>query len=384
MQNTGNIENTETVIPGGLPGNQNIKNFKEELAKQLSQPQPEPQNTQNTAKNLMKDFLPAETEESKEIVEESVKPNEVKIDKIQEALMVLEEELDVEAIEIFLPGIKENVIVNPLTAEEDLILKTTNISFYTYMQKLNKLIANHTFIKGKSLLEIYGSVEKFLANILPVDKALMIFALSKNSFTNLNEYPMNCETCGKEFIAESDVKNMDFKFGEDVIKLDYYNYKITQELLNGVIEIDLGFNPEYIRDFIMKTETEEEIKENAEQNNVLLNLLNNIAYFIKELRVYKKDGRAKNGKKLVSTFNNNLTFEDGKYVFNNTIELLKFLRGMPLKTKQVFTSKIDLNDISKKSPEFFIKEVCPFCGHVHDNIMSPEIEFFRKALSFIG
>jgi len=382
MERNENILN-ETIIPGS----QGLNNFKEQLQQQLSQPTNTTTNNEvnNKADDLMKDFIQTDPNaDSKPSVDSEAPKGPKEFDKVSEALTVLEEELEIESIEIYLPGIKENVIITPLTAEEDLILKTTNISFYTYMQKLNKLIATHSYIKGKNLLEIYGSIESFLANILPTDKSLLIFALSKNSFTNLSEYPMNCENCGKEFIANSDVKNLDFEFKDEVINVDFYNYKITQELLNGVIELDLGFNPEYIRDFIMKTESENDIKENIEQNNILLNMINNIAYFIKELRVYKKDGRAKNGKKLVSTFTNEIEIKDKKYIFDKTIELIKFLRGMPLKTKQVFINKVDLTELSNKSPEFFILETCPYCSHVHRNILSPEIEFFRKALSFVG
>ena len=312
-------------------------------------------------------------------------PNQISQSKLQNittskaklALLTLEEEILTDSVEIFLPGLKENVVVKPLKNIEELNLKTQNLSFVTFLRQLNILLLNKTHIQNIPLTQYFESIEEFENKILPVDRVLLIFGLVKNSFENLTEFPMVCENCEKEFIATPSVENLFFTFDidkETILNTDYYTLAVTKSYLNGKLEIDFGFNPEVVRINLLKMKSNNEIKENINEEGNVLDAVDNMILFIKKIRVYKPDRRTKEGKKLITEID---YYQDGFQ------EIFDFIHNMPMKLKDLISIKTDLKDLEKYSPVFKITEACPYCGHVHQLDTSPEIEFFRKALSLL-
>jgi hypothetical protein len=294
------------------------------------------------------------------------------------ALLTLEEELLTDSVEIFLPGLKENVVVKPLKSVEELNLKTQNLSFATFLRQLNVTLMTKTHIKNIPLTNYFKTVEDFENRILPVDRVLLIFGLIKNSFEKIADFSMICENCQREFLASPRVENLYFKFDIDkdtVLNTDYYTLAITKKFLNGKLEIDFGFNPEAVRMKLVKYKSNQEIKENLNDSDNILDATDNLTLFIKKIRVYKPDKRTKEGRKLVTEID---YYQDG---FD---EIFKFIHEMPMKLKDMVLSSVDLSDLEKYSPVFKVQENCPYCGHVHDLDVSPEIEFFRKTLSLLS
>jgi len=300
-----------------------------------------------------------------------------RLSKAELALATLEEEILTNSVEIYLPGLKENVTIKPLKNIEELNLKTQNLSFGTFLRQINLLLLKKTKINEIPILNYFKTVEEFEEKILPVDRLLLLFGLIKNSFENLTEFQMVCENCEKEFLAKPSVENLFFKYEidqETSVNTDYYTYSDTKTFLNGKLEIDFGYNPEAVRIKMLKYKSNEEIRENVEKNNILDNV-DNLTLFVKRIRVYKEDKRTKSGKKLITEID---YYKDG---FD---ELFNFIHDMPMKLKDVIAEGADLTNIEKFSPVFKISEVCPYCGHVHEMDISPEIEFFRKALSLFS
>ena len=306
------------------------------------------------------------------------KLQDITTSKAQLALLTLEEEILTDSVEIFLPGLKENVVVKPLKNIEELNLKTQNLSFATFLRQLNILLLNKTHIQNIPLVQYFKSIEEFENKILPVDRILLIFGLVKNSFENLTEFPMTCENCGKEFISSPSVENLYFSFNidkETILNTDYYALAVTKSYLNGKLEIDFGFNPEIVRMNLLKMKSNNEIKENLREENNVLDAIDNMILFIKKIRVYKPDRRTKEGRKLITEID---YYQDGFQ------EIFDFIHNMPMKLKDLISIKTNLEDLEKYSPVFKITEACPYCGHIHELDASPEIEFFRKALSLLA
>jgi len=365
-----------------------IKKLQEELNKlkqenaQLQagvspQIQPESQPKVPTPQISQEAFLEQEQKETLDPTQYIKKTKEIKPkkSKAELALSVLNEIYEIESLEIFLPALKKNVVVTPLKSEEEILLKTTRFSYPTYMNHINKLILKHTIIDDIPASEYFETLDNFLNTIIPIDRSLLIFGLIKNSFEKLTEYPITCQGCGKEFIAEGSVETLDFRFEEDVVNFDYYNYSITKSFLNNTMDITFGFNPEIIRLELSKYEGD--VDEKDLNVNTMLSALNSIIYFIKEVKVYKKTAKRRS---LVTQFNINPNVKG----FGDFKDLYIFFKEMPMKLKEKFISEIDLSEMDKYAPIFETTEVCPYCGYQHTFTISPEIEFFRKALSLIG
>ena len=51
---------------------------------------------------------------------------------------------------------------------------------------------------------------------------------------------------------------------------------------------------------------------------------------------------------------------------------------------EIVNTWINREKLEKFIPKFLFKLPCPFCGKINDQVISPEIEFFRKTLSYSG
>ena len=314
-----------------------------------------------------------------EIKKEDSKPKATKKKKqkssqemIFEAIEALEEEFDIDEMSLFLPAMKEEVIIRPIKSEEEFLLENPNLSMLAFIKKLNKLLFNH----AEPLTDGFPkTLEEFEEKITPIDRTFMLFALIKNSFEKMTEFPMKCENCNNQFIADVFVENAIMKFNineDEVEKLDYYNIRITKTTLNHSMEIDLGFNTEKVRLFLLQKTSDDEADENIKEENNLFNILDNFILYTKEIRVYKKDKRSKSGKKLVSKFSPDENIE----------ALYEFLHNIPFKIKEILINDLDLDELEKFAPQYSLNIACPECGHVHTLPFQPEIEFFRKALYY--
>jgi len=299
--------------------------------------------------------------------------------KSKMALDFILEETETEPIEIYLPAMKKNVIVTPILSDEDLLINTLRVSFDSFMKRLNEVLLKHIIIDDKPGIEFFGSYDNFVESILPNDRTLIIFALLKVSFDDFSEEQVACQKCGKEFIFESKSKNMEFRYHEPLKKnFDFYNYSFSQKFINGLLEIEFGFNPEAMRLILSEKEREENIKKNVSQEDSILSQLNSFIYFIKSVKIYKKGS-----KKPYQEFRilHPLSEDENNKELN---ELIEFIYGLPIKIKEQLFKEIDFEKLEKFAPLYFFHMACPFCGHENELIFSPETEFFRKALSFIG
>jgi len=300
-----------------------------------------------------------------------------KISKAQLALQMLDEEILTESVEIYLPALKENVVIKPLKSVEELNIKTQNISFETFLRQINSVLLSKTHIKNVSLINYFKTVEEFESKILPIDRMLMIFGLVKNSFEKLADFPIECEGCGKSFISTPTTENLNFKFEIDkdtLVNTDYYDFKITKSYLDGKLEIDFGFTPEETRLKLLSKKSTKDVQEQVTETNQILDAVDNLIVFIKSIRIYKLDRRKKEGKKLISEINKEADgFE----------EIFEFIHNTPLKIKDTILGESNLDEMEKYSPIFKVVDACPYCGHLHEMDNSPEIEFFRKTLSLL-
>jgi len=295
--------------------------------------------------------------------------------KAKLALESISEDILSESIEVYLPGLKTNAVISPIKNIEDLNIKTKNVTFYQFLKDLNSIIYTHTLIKDNPLSMYFETLEDFEQKILPIDRTLLIYILIKNSFTNLTNYNLVCENCEKEFLGDLSTDNLDFEFKKDVFHARLQNYTLTKEFLNGKLEFDLGFNPEETRLKLLKKSNDEEVKDNLEKEETLISVLDNLILFIKSIKVYKNDKRIKTGKKLIVEIN---------YEKDGFDEVYDFIHNLPLKLKDSIINNMSLEELEEFSPSFFVNEVCPYCGHINKITISPEIEFFRKALSLLA
>ena len=318
------------------------------------------------------------SEEVQEETQESLKPKAVKKqkeesldEKIFSALEALEEEIEIDEMSVYLPALKESITVIPIKSEEEFLLENPNLTMYDFIKKLNKLIFTHIKPVNDDT-NFPKTVKEFEEKISSVDRTLILFALLKNSFEKLTEFNMQCEKCNKEFIADATVENMNmfFEMDEDeILTFDFNEYKVTQKYINGSLEIDLGYNTEKTRMFLLGKTSEEEASENIYEKNNLFDILDNFIMYIKEIRVYKTDKRTKDGRKMVQQF-------------KSLEEIYEFIHNLPFKLKEIVINNIDLTPLEKYLPVYKLNVICPYCGHVKALDLSPELEFFRKALYY--
>jgi hypothetical protein len=331
-----------------------LKSLKEEINQPAMQQQniSQPQTTQLINENTIKENDFNDTEET--------------FDTVDLALDALSEDI-FEKTTVYLPALKKSVIVTPLNSIDELTLDTNRLNVADFVHLLNGLILKHIEHDGS---EPFKSLKKFEKHILPVDKNLLLQALLTISFEKLTEFPMVCENCQKEFIADVLVENTSVKFdmnAKQLQKIDFYNLVFTQKLLNSKLELDIGFNPEWVKIHLLKLQSVEETKENLQKKS-LFSVFTNLIQYIKEARVYNKEGQ------LV------VKFAPTNKV--NLQKLIKFFEKMPVKVKEILLEHVDLSVLDPYLPEFNLKVVCPYCHHSHTLPYQPETEFFRKALYY--
>ena len=341
---------------------------------------------------MISGFIPEETEEVKDVekteeVKEVKKVKEVKETKISHAMSILENALEIEPLEIYLPGFKKTAIIQPLTSKDELFLNTARLSFETFMLKINSLIFNKLVIDNKPAKTYFSDLDNFLRYLLPVDRALIIFGIIKVSFDGLSSNEFVCEKCGESFIEELQVVNLELNYNSKIAKTlkktDFYNLKEEIEVIPKTLKLTLGFNSEDIRLKILELEDDDNVKSNVMDNTILSNI-NSILYFLKKVEIIEKN-------KVVESFNmpefrsndTNEIIEEKNKEFE---EMISFLYNLPLKVQDVLLNKINNNveNLERYIPKFIFKLVCPYCGKINEQIISPEIEFFRKTLSYSG
>jgi len=345
--------------------------------------------------NMISGFAPeSETEETEETTEtaetkktkktKSVKQQE---SKISNALSILSEAVEIEPIEIYLPGFKKKAEIKPLTSGDELFLNTARLSFDSFMTKVNSLIFKKITIDGKPATEYFSNLDTFLQYLLPIDRSLIIFGIIKVSFDSLSSNEFICEKCGKSFIEELEVINLEMKFDDEVLKIieetDLYNLNKEVNVIKDALRITLGFNSEDIRLKIMALEDDNTLKRNVMDNTILSNI-NNFLYFLKKIEVIKNN-------KVVEKFEipDFLVDDDEETTERKNkefYELVDFSYNLPLKIQDVLMTKItdNINEFENYIPKFLFNLVCPYCGEINTQIISPEIEFFRKTLSYSG
>lgn len=305
----------------------------------------------------------------KEDVEKNI-DNSKDIDIIDLALQTINDDL-VEPTTVYLPGLKEEIILTPLTSIDELTLDTNRVDLKNFIHILNGITLKHISYPD-NLKGVFKSLKNFEKNILATDKNLILHSLINISFEKLTEFPMTCENCGEEFVADALVKNTSAKFEltpEELMKIDFYNLLLSQKLFNGKMEIDLGLNPEWVKIFLLEKQDDEDTKEQL-KNNVFFSLFTNLIQYIKEVRIYQDATK----KKLVAKFDSRTKA--------NIEKLFKFFNKMPLKTKETLIDQVDLSGLDDYLPDFNLDIICPKCHHVHEMPYQPETEFFRKALYY--
>jgi len=312
---------------------------------------------------INKDDLDEIREQVTENIDSSDEPDIIDI-----ALQVLSED-NIERTTVFLPALKTEIILNPLTSIDELSMDTNRLSLKDFVHLLNGIVLKHIEYP-QEFKGVFKSLKNFEKNILPLDKNLILHTLLNISFDKLTEFPMTCENCGEEFIADALVKNTEAKFdltASKLKKIDFYNLKVTQVLFNKKLEIDLGFNPEWVKLFLMEKQGDTTTRENLKKN-VFFSIFTNLIQYIKEVRVKDAQGN------IVVKFNS-----DTK---TNINKLFQFFSKMPMKSKEILIDQIDLSILDPYLPEFNLKVICPKCHHVHILPYQPETEFFRKALYY--
>jgi len=294
------------------------------------------------------------------------------IDDISEALDALSTSLDVEEMTIELPGIKSTVNIKPLKYEEEIKLATNRLSTYDFAKQLNSLILKYTHVNDPIIRkEYFKNQNTFEKKILATDRSLILFGFLVTSFETLANTQMECSKCGKTYTTDLDTKNLALKFEDNIANIDFYNFSYNQTLLNGLIEIEFGINPEWIRLELLKFYDENMVEKNVEEKNSLFSILDQFLLYIKKIKVFKKD--KSNELKLIKTFSTKNK--------NSLLVTRQFLHELPFKVKERISNEIDLEPINKVVPIFEALFACPYCGHVDKVPFNPEIEFFRKALS---
>ena len=293
-------------------------------------------------------------------------------DDISEALNALSTSLDVEEMTMELPGIKTNIIIKPLKYEEEIKLATNRLSTFDFAKQLNSLILKYTQVNDPIIRkEYFKNQNTFEKKILATDRSLILFGFLVTSFETLANTQMECSKCGKTYTADLDTKNLNLKFEEDITEIDFYNFSYNQSLLNGLIEIEFGINPEWIRLELLKFYDENMIEKNVEEKDSLFSILDQFLLYIKKIKVFKKDKKGK--LELIKTFTTKNK--------NSLLLTRQFLHELPFKVKERISKEIDLEPINKVVPIFEALFVCPYCGNIDKVPFNPEIEFFRKALS---
>ena len=274
----------------------------------------------------------------KESVDESAQESEVDL-----AINALQSAFDIEETNIEVPGLKTEVVITPLVNDDEIVLGTNKMTLEQFVRKLNTIILEHVktdlvsdYVREglqDSIHKIFNDLKSFEKNILNIDRLMLIYGLAKISFNKFTEFPMVCEKCEKEYIADFDIKNIDFNFKdpEKVLKTDYYTYSVTQSFAKNLIEIDFGFTPEFVRLELLKEVSRDEIDENLAETNGLMNILQNLINYIKEVRVYTMDKRKKDGRRFLTSF----TTKDIE-----GIQAIKtFFKKLPLKIKETIFKK---------------------------------------------
>ena len=290
------------------------------------------------------------------------------LDIVDIALQTLNEDI-VEKTTVYLPALKTEILLTPLTSIDELTMDTNRLTLKDFLHLLNGIILKHIEYP-QELHGVFKSLKNFEKNILPIDKNIILHMLLNISFDKLTEFPMTCEKCGEEFIADALVKNTSVKFDLTPAKLkkvDFYNLIITQKLFNGKLELDLGFNPEWVKIFLLEKQGDENTKENLKKN-VFFSLFTNLIQYVKEVRVKDKEG------KLVAKFDSKTK--------TNINKLFNFFMKMPMKSKEILIDHVDLSVLDPYLPEFNLQIPCPKCHHIHTLPYQPETEFFRKALYY--
>ena len=278
------------------------------------------------------------------------------------ALTALDKLSTVKKIELYLPILKTDVVVEPYIGAEDLDLKSMQTSGVEYVDAFNKLLFRKCTFKDIA----FKNYEDFIKNVTPVDKTLLVYGLLAATFSKLPEKTIGCPKCNKQEVYDM-FSPSDMYHPEDIIEKEWTYSSVDDFLIQSKI-LD-GFDIEYK----MPTESDKlqilSFKDNASLRNTL-----------------KEENDVFTPMEMIALYINKMTIKDGdsEIVLTDKIkDILPTLKKMPLDLKTGILEDGSIELFSDYMPNFYLKCKCqnPECGH--DFIwaeVNPEQDFFRKAI----
>jgi len=259
--------------------------------------------------------------------------------------------------------LREKAVVSPIVGDEDLALKTSNVTVSTFVKNFNKLLFEKT-----SFDTPITNYEEFLKKLTPQDKTLLVYALALSSFKKLGTVGHVCKHCEEEFPADIVTEEL---WHDDSAPsawdhdLSPFEYEDRQTFLDGNIEIYLKIPTEFDRIKLMDL-LESKVDKNMTDNGDIFGVVDTIAFFTSKIII---KGSSDNGKVIEDTILTDLNKD-----------ILPFLNNLPLKIKDILFEDIDLTVFDKYMPNLYQDVQCTRCHQPNVIPVNIETSFFRRAI----
>jgi len=286
--------------------------------------------------------------------------------KVQTAIDSLIGQLDIYTQETDLVMLREKVEVSPLTGNEELLIKTKNVTLNTFIKNFNELLYSKCKFSKKSKVKSY---ETFLKYLTPHDKALLIYALSLSTFDNLGTIGHVCEHCEEKFPV--DIKSEELWHDDSAPEIwDHsespFEYIDRQSVLNSHLTFNLKIPNEADRLKLMDF-LEGKIEQNMDERQNAFSLIETVSFLTSSIII---SGSEKD--------------PEDKVLEDLETEILPFLKNLPLKIKDAVLSELDLNVFDKYMPKLYQTSVCTRCHKLNNIPVNIETSFFRKSLLLLS
>jgi len=274
-----------------------------------------------------------------------------------DALNQLEQHKEINSQEVSLVILKDKAILDPITGEDEMHLKSGNFTLSTFIKKFNEVLFEKTkFAKTK-----IKDFPEFLSKLTPQDKSLLVYALSLSSFDNLGTIGTVCEHCEEK--TPVDIKPAELWHSDSAPKIwdlskDPFAYKNIQTFLDGNLEFEITLPTEDYRLKIMDImDKRNELKDGS------FGIIESISFLTTKITVKGKED---------------------KVLTDLESEILPFLQNLPLKIKDIVLAEVDLTIFDKYMPNFYQEAPCTKCHKINKVSVNIESTFFRKSLLLLA
>jgi hypothetical protein len=282
--------------------------------------------------------------------------------KVNQALGALSVLANTRTVEVNLPVLKTKAMVTPLLGSEELQLETMKVSGATFIQTYNKVLYSHCTFSDLA----FENFEDFEKHLTPSDKMALSFGLLDATFSELPERLIKCPKCktADTYSVSPDALVHDDTFTKEWDKDDYNEFEVTSEIVKG-FRVTFQMPTESERLKVVRYKEDSELRNEVESTGDILSPMELFCIYIKRIEI------------------DSLEEDVDTLVLDDKVkDIIPTLKEMPFDLKAKLLDDKAIAIFTEYSPNFYLQLTCGKCAHEFNwNNISPEQDFFRKALS---